>query len=349
MIGAIINDTWQQSKQQGVFIFMLAVMAVILLGGVALPRTFVDADGGKSFGTVLSDRPVNYFSQQWVNAYAETLDIGVERPSLFSSWRNARRGGFANQDNDGLTRQQQRQQQIQQLLALQAQRTEAVNAASSIPTYQRSVEYYVNVVVSLMFTVSLLLFIAASAGYFPALLTSGAVDIVLSKPISRLKIFSGKYLGGMVLYAGAIFVFMVLLYVGIGVRTGIWHARIFLSMPLLIFIALVLYAVLALIGTWSKSATMALVLGYVLYLVVDSLLGVLLDFQPVFQELGWESVDQFCSFLRFVTPNFGIMKDIAVASILNVPSLQITPFVVAVVWLFACLGGGYWIFARRDF
>ena len=342
MIGAIISDTWEQSKQQGVFIAMLVIMALLLVGAIALPKVF-DEGSEKAFGLAISDQPSNYFAQQWINVYASTLGMEEQSPSALLSGL----GG-----NNNLSREQRReqaQQFQQQLVERQRVRREAVEAADNLSNFQRSVEYYINVVVGAMFTVSLLFFIAACAGYFPAMLSSGAVDIVLSKPISRLKIFLGKYVGGITLFAAAIVAFNTLLYVGIGLRTGVWHERIFLSLPLLIFTAMVLYAVLALIGTWSKSATMALILGYVLYLVVDSLVGVLLDFQPVFQELGWESVADFCSVLRTLTPNFGNLKDLAVGSVLNIPAFQVAPFITALAWLFICLGLGYWIFARRDY
>ncbi len=48
MIRAVIGDTWQQSKQQVVFIVMLVVMLVVLIAGIALPRAIVTADGEKT-------------------------------------------------------------------------------------------------------------------------------------------------------------------------------------------------------------------------------------------------------------------------------------------------------------
>ncbi len=60
MIRAVIADTWQQSRQQLVFIVMLVVMLVLLIGGIALPRPIVTSDGEKHFGTLLSDKPVDF-------------------------------------------------------------------------------------------------------------------------------------------------------------------------------------------------------------------------------------------------------------------------------------------------
>ncbi len=136
------------------------------------------------------------------------------------------------------------------------------------------------------------------------MLTSGAVDIVLSKPLSRMQIYASKYVGGIFLYAAAIAAFCVLLYIGVGVRTGIFHLRIFYGIPLLMFSAMVLYAILALIGTASRSATLALVLGYVFYVVVDSLISAALTAQPLLEAAGWHSVAATIDVVRHVAAEF---------------------------------------------
>jgi len=341
MIRAVIGDTWQQSKQQVVFIVMLALMVLVLVAGIALPRAIVTSDGEKHFGTLLSERPVPYFAQQWVNEYAKTLG-GDDEASLMATIRtNA---------TDTTLSQKEKQDKMQALLMQQQRlRSETVAKATNIPEYQRAVEYYIHFVVGGMFKLTMLLFIAACAGYFPAMLGSGAVDIVMSKPLSRLKIYCGKYVGGIFLYTAAIVAFNTLLFFGIGMRTGIWHARIFYSIPLLVFSAMVLYAMLALVGTISKSSTMALVTGYLFYIVLDSIVGALLNIKPQLVQLDWESVAGFITTLGYVLPNFGMMNDMALASLLNAPVFQATPFIVALVWLLACLGLGYWVFERRDY
>jgi ABC-type transport system involved in multi-copper enzyme maturation permease subunit len=341
MIRAVIGDTWKQSRQQVVFIVMLVVMLLALIAGIALPRPIVNASGEKQFGTILSDKPVTFLAQQWTNEYAKTLLKGDE------ATRAAEQRKIFT---DGSLSQQERQRKIAEFAREQQRvRTEAVAKATSVPDYQRAVEYYVYVVVGLMFKVTMLLFIAACAGYFPAMLGSGAVDIVLSKPLSRLQIYAARYVGGIVLYTAALAAFCLLLYVGIGIRTGIFQYRIFYAIPLLMFSAMVLYALLALIGTINKSATMAMVMGYLFYVVVDFVVGRLMEMQPILEAMGWHSVASIASVLRHTFPNFGLMNDMALASLLNAPIFEFQPFAVALAWLFGCLGLGYWIFKQRDY
>jgi ABC-type transport system involved in multi-copper enzyme maturation permease subunit len=341
MIRAVIGDTWRQSRQQAVFIMMLVVMLIFLIAGIALPRPIVQTDGEKQFGTILSETPVNFFADRWTEEYAKTLLKGDEAS------RNADRMAIFTDQNLTPAERTQKRQEMQR--EEQRARNEAVAKATSMPAYQRAVEYYVHLVVGWMFRITMLLFIAACAGYFPAMLGSGAVDIVLAKPLSRLQIYIARYVGGIALYAAAITAFCLLLFIGIGLRTGVFHFRIFYGIPLLMFIASLLYALLALIGTASRSATMAMVVGYVFYVVVDSLVTLLLTARPAFERFGWESVATFVKVLRNVLPNFGLMNDMALASLLHVPAFDAAPFAVAIVWLLGCLGLGYWIFSQRDY
>ncbi|MEO8314353.1 MAG: ABC transporter permease [Pseudomonadota bacterium] len=341
MIRAVIGDTWRQSRQQAVFIVMLVVMLVVLVGGIALPRPIVHPDGGKEFGTILSERPVTFFADRWTQDYAKTLLKGDEAS------RTAAR--IAILTDQKLTPPERTRKMQEMRGEEQRAQNEAVSRATDIPVYRRAVEYYVQVVVGAMFKITMLLFIAACAGYFPAMLGTGAVDIVLAKPLSRLKIYSARYLGGITLYAAAITLFCALLFAGIGLRTGIYHFRIFYGIPLLMFTASLLYSLLALIGTASRSATMAMVVGYVFYVVVDSVVNLLLTAQPAFERFGWGSVGTVVKVLRNALPNFSHLNDMALASLLNVPAFDIAPFAISLVWLLGCFGLGFWIFNERDY
>jgi ABC-type transport system involved in multi-copper enzyme maturation permease subunit len=334
-------DTWRQSRQQVVFIVMLAVMALALLAGITLPRPIIGSDGEKHFGTILSGQPDRYFARQWVNEYARTLGAADDfGPAA------AMRSGAGNQNLNPAQRREQIQQYMQEQQRL---RQTAADKASGVPEYRRAVEYYIHTVVGLMFRATLLLFIAACAGYFPGMLATGAIDIVLAKPISRLQIYWSRYLSGITLYGAAITAFCALLFVGVGLRTGIYHGRIFFSIPLLVFTAMLLYSLLAFIGTVSRSATMAMLIGYVFYVVVDTVIGGLMNFQPMLEQMGWESVATVISVMRNVLPNFGMMNDMALASLLNMPAFEFRPFAVALAWLMGSFCLGYWVFKRRDY
>ena len=75
----------------------------------------------------------------------------------------------------------------------------------------------------------------------------------------------------------------------------------------------------------------------------------MLALQPQFEQMGWESVAAVCAVLRHVLPNFGMLNEMALATLLNMPKFQAGPFAVALAWLLGSFGLGYWVFKRRDY
>lgn len=326
---AIIWDTWRQSKKQIVFLIMLVLLLLLALLLVVLPRVVEDREGNPAFGCIFSDKPWTFLEDIWIEVYAETL---------------IRRSGvpvnpFSQQGKEFQAQKKEAEERARKL-------------ASDIPALQKSVEAWLLLGASAIFTISMLLFIAACAGYFPDLLSAGAVNLVLAKPLSRWRILLGKYCGGLALYSGAILSVYLILFVGLGIRTGVWHLRVFLAAPLQIFSAAVLFAILAWIGIRWRSTQMALVLGYFFYLVVDFALEAMFSFQRMglFEKVEWlQWLDWPVEMTRFLLPNFGLLKELATTSVLNLPVFDWSPVLVAAGWLLLALGLGYLRFRRTDY
>ncbi len=103
--------------------------------------------------------------------------------------------------------------------------------------------------------------IIATAGFLPSLLERGAVDVLLSKPISRPALFLGKYLGSMVFVLIHAIVFVVITFVIIGTRWGVWLPGYLLTIPLLVVLFSYIYSVSAWAGVRYRSTIAAVLLG----------------------------------------------------------------------------------------
>lgn len=322
---AIVIDTWKQSQKQVVFLIMLALLGVMGLTAVILPQPFEQPDGTTRVGFVWGDGPSPILEEMWTGVYVQTLLLeNGDQPNLFDP---------------------EAQEQNADLVEAAMHKVEAMD----VPMDQRAVESFIYVLASGVFTISMLLFLAACAGYYPNMLEAGAIDIVLARPVDRLRIFLGKYIGGLALYAAAIVALYVFIYVGVGLRTGVWVWRLFLTIPLQVFCAGVLYAILAALGVIKRSATLCMVVGLIFYLVVDSVVGTLIQMQRmnVFAEMPW--MDGIAGTMRATLPNFGLLKENATASVMNMPLMDWQPFAVASAWLVLMLGLGYWRFAKTDY
>ena len=321
---AIVIDTWRQSRQQTVFIVMLVILAIITIGAVVAPHPQNYEDGSEGVGFVWGDAPSEELEVAWVGIYAQALLLESDEPM----------DPFGMDEAD---------------IKRQTEAFEKAEAQAQTSRARRVVEVIVYFVASMIFTVSMLLFLAASAGYVPNMLEAGAIDIVLAKPVDRLRIWLGKYVGGLALYAAAIAACYAIIFIGVGIHTGVWVGRIFLVMPLQVFCAGVLYAIIAALGVVSRSSTLCLVVGLAFYLVVDSIVGSLIQAEQMGLLSNWPWIETIGKIMRLTLPNFGVLKANATASVMQMPLMEWQPFLVALVWLVGALAFGWWRFARTDY
>lgn len=323
---AIVADTWRQSRAQVVYLIMVIILALIAVCAAILPKTVKDKNGEDQFALLWMSEPAGGFDDMWINSYAQTLAINAgERVVDF--------------DQD---KSQQREIQKRYL-------AEATERAKAIPKLNRSVEMYAYGVSYIVFMVAMMFFIGACAGYFPDMLAAGAIDVVISKPISRLKILFGKYIGGLILFTILMLGVYFILYVGIGLRTGIWNWRVIMPGPITLLSAAVLYAIIAVYGIVWRSTSLCIVIGYVFYVVVDTLIGIVLDLYTAGVFSSNPTIERICSVTRTVMPNFGLLKQLATASVLNMPAFDWGPIGTAAAWLVGSLGLAYFFLRRKDF
>ncbi len=105
------------------------------------------------------------------------------------------------------------------------------------------------------------LMLIATAGVFPALLARGVIDVLLSKPISRQRLFMYKYLASMVFVLVQATLFVGVTFVIMGVRWGVWVPGYLLSIPLLVLLFSYVYCVSVLVAVRTRSTVAAILLS----------------------------------------------------------------------------------------
>lgn len=105
-----------------------------------------------------------------------------------------------------------------------------------------------------------LLSIIATASFFPTFLERGAIDVVLCKPMPRWKLFLGRYLGGMVFIGVQATIFVVLTFLVVGLRWGVWLPGYILAIPLVVLLFSYLYCISALVAVVTRSTVAAVLL-----------------------------------------------------------------------------------------
>ena len=108
--------------------------------------------------------------------------------------------------------------------------------------------------------VAVILALISTCTIFPDFLAGGSIDVVLSKPISRVAMFGMKYLTSLLFVVLQVSLFCVGIFLCVGLRLGEWNWMIFAAIPLVTVFFSYLYAVCVLAGVVTRSSITALLL-----------------------------------------------------------------------------------------
>jgi ABC-type transport system involved in multi-copper enzyme maturation permease subunit len=113
-----------------------------------------------------------------------------------------------------------------------------------------------------------ILALISTAGIFPDFMAGGSIDLYLSKPISRLRLFLTKYLGGLLFVTLQVSVFSLCCFLLVGLRGHEWEPAIFLSIPLVVLVFSYLFSVCVLLGIMTRSTVAALLLTLLVWFTI---------------------------------------------------------------------------------
>ena len=116
-----------------------------------------------------------------------------------------------------------------------------------------------------------ILALVTTAGMIPDFITSGSIDLALSKPIGRVRLFLTKYTAGLLFVALQVAAFSLASFLVLGVRGGAWEPAIFLAIPLVIVFFSYLFSVCVLLGLLTRSTIAALLLTLLFWFVLFAL------------------------------------------------------------------------------
>lgn len=107
--------------------------------------------------------------------------------------------------------------------------------------------------------IATILALISTAGIFPEFVGSGSIDLMLSKPIGRTRLFLTKFMVGLLFVALQVTVFTSASIVIIGIRGGAWEPWLLLAIPLVVVFYSYLFCVQAVVGMISRSAIASII------------------------------------------------------------------------------------------
>jgi ABC-type transport system involved in multi-copper enzyme maturation permease subunit len=153
-------------------------------------------------------------------------------------------------------------------------------STSIIPAEEFHKLFFVNLGLGMWLTwIAMILALVSTASIFPDFLAGGAIELTLSKPIGRLRLFVTKYVAALLFVGLQVGIFTLASFLVIGFRGGGWIPAIFLAVPIVVLVFSYLFSISVLIGTLWRSTIAALMLTLLawglIFIVNTSDLGLL--------------------------------------------------------------------------
>lgn len=122
-------------------------------------------------------------------------------------------------------------------------------------------ELFINFGLGIWLTwIATVLGLVSTAAIFPDFVSGGSIEMSLSKPISRTRLFLTKYALGLLFMTLQVTVFTVASFLVLGLRGGVWEFGVFLAIPLVVLFFSYLFSVCALLGLLTRSTIASLLL-----------------------------------------------------------------------------------------
>ncbi len=116
----------------------------------------------------------------------------------------------------------------------------------------------------LLFSGGIFMSLFATSSLIPSLLQEGYVDIFISKPLSRMYILIGRYLGAIAIVALNIFYLVIFSGLVLSIKTGIWNWGYLWAGVIIVLTFAVLFTLMTFLGVISRSGPLSLMITYLI-------------------------------------------------------------------------------------
>lgn len=107
--------------------------------------------------------------------------------------------------------------------------------------------------------VGIVLALFATGGLVAALTERGQVDVILTKPLSRSAVLAGRLLAVLAVMLALTTYLFGAVWLTMSIKTGIWDARFLLAILVVFGMFAVMYSIVTLVGVWSGSGPLSLI------------------------------------------------------------------------------------------
>ena len=206
----------------------------------------------------------------------------------------------------------------------------------------------VTIIINPLANLGLLLAIFSSASFVPVMLEKGNIDIFLSKPISRVQLLIGKYLGVVLYVFINIFIFITGIWLIISFKFAYWDASFLTLAALITFTFAVLYALIVFFGVLTKSSILGMMVAYLIFLILSPMM--LLYKEKLHLFVSSEVIKTLLDGLYFIIPQTAELMGLTLIDLaLGKGIVNFQPIITSFLFLILFLVFSLLLFRRKDF
>ncbi len=199
-------------------------------------------------------------------------------------------------------------------------------------------------VAAFLFTAGLFLSIFAAAGLIPTVFEPGRIELLLSKPVSRVHLLLGRYAGTLAVIACNMFYLVLGVWIVLGIKTGIWYTSFLLAAVLAAFAFAVMLTVVLLVSVVSNSAVLATMVTYFI-LIVGALLAHHEKIAPLFRRQWARDLTKW---LYYLLPKVFDMGNMSRLALEGKGFESWMPLWSSAAFGVVMLSAGLWFFVKKD-
>jgi ABC-type transport system involved in multi-copper enzyme maturation permease subunit len=200
-------------------------------------------------------------------------------------------------------------------------------------------------IATFLYTWGMALSVFASSGLTPSVLEPGRIELILSKPVSRVHILLGRFAGNVAVVALNTVYLVLGVWIIFGIKTHIWGTQFLWSIATTIFIFAVLLTVVVLIGVLFESAALATMITVGLMIISP----ILAQTTTMMKLLSSEAARGAWRVLYQILPKVYDVGRLTLDLVRSQPTQGLEPVYTSALFGAAVLGGALYIFNRRDF
>jgi ABC-type transport system involved in multi-copper enzyme maturation permease subunit len=200
-------------------------------------------------------------------------------------------------------------------------------------------------IATFLYTWAMFLAVFASAGLIPSVMEPGRIELLLSKPVSRVHILLGRYFGNIAVVACNIIYLVLGVWLILGAKTGIWRTEFLWAIATTVFIFAVLLSVVVLMGVLFESTALATMVTVGLMIVSP----ILAQNTTMMKLLSSEAYRNVWRLLYNVLPKVYGMGSMTLDIVRQRQIKDFSDIWTSALFGLVMLGAAIYFFSRRDF